>query len=186
MFIKWEVKYLTRDSQLVSMDQSVSSSEGIVIMRLLVLIFITLCLSACAKSPPPVPSTTENASLALAEAANSVNSSLIQLDATEQAANPPLSIATPPSPASYGMAIPASLDWTGPAEQAITEIANAANYKLSILGPEPSMPIIVSVHQHNSTLGDILRNIGLQCGHRAQVVIYPKTKTIELRYIESS
>ena len=156
-------------------------------MRLLVLVLITLSLAACAKTPAPSPpSPTENASIALAEAANSVNSSLIQLDATEQAANPPLDIAAPPNPATYGMAIPASLDWSGPAEQAIQEIANAANYKFNVLGPEPSMPIIVSVHEHNSTLGDILRNIGLQCGKRAQVVIYPKSKTIELRYVESS
>ena len=156
-------------------------------IRVLILLLISFGLAACAKKAPvPTPSVTQNATVALAESANSINHSLIQLDATTQAANPPADVASPPSPATYGMAIPASLDWSGPAAAAVRELATAADYQFKILGPKPSMPIIVSVHSHNSTLGEILRNIGLQCKKRAQVVIYPKLKTIELRYVESS
>ena len=156
-------------------------------MRILFLFLLVIGLAACAKKPvAKPPSTATEASVALAESAASINHSLIQLNATEQAANPPLSVAAPPNPASYGMAIPASLDWTGPAEQAIRQIAIASDYKFKVTGAKPSSPVLVSVHQHNSTLGSILRNIGLQCKRYAQVIIYPKSKTIELRYIESS
>ncbi len=156
-------------------------------MRILLLCLLIIGLTACAKQPrPQQPSTATEATVALAESAASINHSLIQLNATEQAANPPLSVAAPPNPASYGMAIPASLDWTGPAEPAIKQIAIASDYKFKVTGTKPSMPVLVSVHQHNSTLGSILRNIGLQCKRYAQVIIYPKSKIIELRYTESS
>jgi len=155
-------------------------------MRLVILLFFIIGLAACAKKPAPPPSELQNATVALAETADSVNHSVIALNTTEQAANPPVSIATPPNPDTYGMGIPASLSWEGPAEQAVAAIAKASNYRFRVLGAKPSLPVLVSVHENNSTLGDILRNIGLQCRKQAQVVVYPKIKTIELRYTESS
>ena len=156
-------------------------------MRFITVAFLAFALTACAKSPPvKAPNLEQDATVALAESADSVNNSLITLNAVNQAANPPKDISTPPDPATYGMAIPASLDWSGPAAQAVNEVANATGYKFKTLGTPPSMPMLVSVHEQNTTLGDILRDIGLQCKDYAQIVIYPKSKTIELRYIERS
>jgi hypothetical protein len=155
-------------------------------MRLLILIFAALALAACAKKAPQAPSHSQDAAVALAQSANSVSQSLQNLDATEQAANPPHSVTAPPNPATYGMAIPASLNWTGPADTAIAKIAEASNYKFRTVGQKPVIPLIVSVNRKNSTLGAILRDIGLQCKQQAQVVIFPKLKLIELRYLEQN
>ena len=150
---------------------------------------LTLSLAACApKQPyyPPPPTSTENASVALAEAAGSVNHSLMQLNSTDQAAHPPQNIAEPPAPSTYGMNIPASLEWNGPVEQALAELAKASNYTFHVVGDPPPIPLIVYVSQKNSNVGDIVRNMGLQCKNQASIVVYPKNRLIELRYVQAN
>jgi|GEM_PF-1133823 defect in organelle trafficking protein DotD len=160
------------------------------IRLVLLLLIAAISIAGCAKTPTgPAsvqPKKSINAKIALAEAATSVSHSINQLNATEQAANPPLSISNLPNPATYGMNIPASLNWTGPVEAIARSIAQAADYHFRVLGARPSAPVIVSVTEHNSNLGLILQNIGLQCRKNASIVILPKSKTIELRYLQRS
>ncbi len=156
-------------------------------MKIRVSIIISFCLLlvACAKVPYNDINTANanhEAYLALAEAADSVSQSLTQLGETEQAAYPPININIPPDPSVYGMQIPSSIDWNGPIEPLIQQIANATSYKLKILGKSPAIPVIVSISAHDTSMGDILRNIGYQGKNRAHVVIFPSTRTIELRY----
>lgn len=152
-------------------------------MRCLSIALLCLALTACASKPVvQPPSSTDKANTLLAESARSIDHSLIALDATEQAANPPQSVSSAPDPSTYGMAIPASLVWSGPVEPALREIATAASYKVKVIGTAPAIPVLVYVNEPHSTLGDLLRNIGLQCKNQAQIVLFPRTKTIELRY----
>ena len=144
-----------------------------------------LLLNACATTPPNdyhAQPQDSHSYVTLAEAAASVSQSLTNLDETEQAAYPPVSIKEPPHPGTYGMAIPISIDWDGPIEPLVKQIANAANYKLRVLGTTPAIPIIVSISAKDTALGDILRNVGYQAGKQAQVVVFPSTHVIELRY----
>jgi len=151
--------------------------------KALILFSCCLLLSACAKTPDHFATTEDhNAYVALAEAAGSVSQSLTQLGATEQAAYPPVSVSEPPNPASYGMAIPTSIDWNGPVEPLVRQIANATNYKLNVLGKPPAIPVIVSISAKDTPMGDILRDVGYQSGKRANIVIFPSTHRIELRY----
>lgn len=122
--------------------------------------------------------------VALAESAESVSQSLVNLNKTEQAANPPKNVSTPPNPASYGMGMKASIDWNGPIKPVVQQLANAANYKLRVMGKKPSVPVIVSVSAKKAPVGNILRNIGYQSGNRAKIVVYPSKHTIELRYAD--
>jgi defect-in-organelle-trafficking protein DotD len=122
---------------------------------------------------------------ALAESASSVGQSLAHLAQTEQAAYPPKSVTTPPNPASYGMGMKASIDWNGPVQPVVQQLANAANYKLRVLGKAPAVPIVVSVSAKNASVGNILRNVGYQSKKRAKIVVYPSTHTVELRYADS-
>lgn len=144
----------------------------------------SLLLTACHKAPPTIPEEqeTHDAYVTLAEAADSVSHSLTQLGATEQAAYPPINVTEPPNPSSYGMEIPSSIDWSGPVEPLVQQIANATNYQLKILGSRPSIPIIVSISAKNTPMGDILRDVGYQCGKHAQIILYPSRRIIELRY----
>lgn len=154
--------------------------------KIAVVIFCALFLSACAAPPPPPPgfqlSQSENS---LAEASYSVSRSLVELSATAQAAHPHVDIPPPPNPASYGMAGLTTLDWSGPVEPLMRQVANAANYRLVVLGTPPAIPVLVTVYEKNAMLGDVVRDIGYQCGRRADVSIYPDGRVIELRYAKN-
>jgi len=159
---------------------------------LLALCLITACIGACSSTskqskPNPNQLSPEKQDKAvnamLAEAAASVSDSLVTLSKTEQAAQPV--IAQPsPSPETYGMGMTTSTDWSGPIGPFVNQIASIANYTVKVSGTSPSIPIIVTVVARNKKLGDILSDAAYQCGSRADVVVYPDTQTIELRYRE--
>ncbi|MDQ2994373.1 MAG: DotD/TraH family lipoprotein, partial [Pseudomonadota bacterium] len=76
----------------------------------------------------------------------------------------------------------ASIDWTGPVEPLVRRIAMASNYRVRIMGPRPAIPIIVQVSTQDVPLMDILRDVTYQAQKNADIVLYPSTHIIELRY----
>ncbi len=155
------------------------------IKKIMALALITLASSACTTSRPHVPDL-DPAEVKLAEAASSVSHSLVQLAAVEQAANPQAAVKPPPDPASYGMGNLVSIDWSGPIEPLVSRVANASGYKLKVLGREPSIPIMVTMLAHNTPLGDVLRDAGFQAGSRADIIVFPSRRVVELRYLPAS
>lgn len=146
---------------------------------------LCLLLTACA-APKVAPGyDIDKPESSLAEASYAVSRSVSDLAETAQAAHPLPNIAPPPNPASYGMGGITTLDWSGPVEPLLKQIAIAANYRLRILGTPPAIPVLVTVYQRNMMLGDILRDVGYQCGRRAAVVVYPESNVIELRYAKN-
>lgn len=133
------------------------------------------------KSQPSTAKKTPQVNL-LDQTAKSVAQQYKEANATQQAANPPKSVSAPPPPSSYAMNIPASVDWNGPIEPILKELAQKSNYQFRTLGHPPNMPIIVSIHVKKQSIGEIVRNLGLQCGNKAQVVVLPKRKIVELHY----
>lgn len=150
-----------------------------------VAILSLILLSACATPKQPPGYDVSKSQASLAEASYSVSRSIVDLAEVAQAAHPLPNLAPPPSPATYGMAGLTSVDWSGPVEPLLKQIAVAANYRLRTLGTEPGIPVLVTVYQKNAMLGDVLRDVGYQCGRRATVVIYPGSRVIELRYAKN-
>ncbi len=118
----------------------------------------------------------------LAQTANEVEHSLRQLAETQYTPPPPALATAPLVSAQGNMGAPISLDWSGPVEPLLDKVAQLSNYKVKVLGPTPAIPILVSVHTNNMPIADVIKNASLQLGHRADVVVYPKDKIIELRY----
>lgn len=154
------------------------------IKRLLILITLSFFLAACVTTPP-APPPLDGTDQSLAEGAYSVSRSLVSLAAAAQASHPCPPLAPPPSPETYGMAGLTSVDWSGPIEPLVRELAKVANYHLRILGTPPAIPVIVTVYEKNTMLADILRNVGYQAGRRAAVVVFPESRVIELRYAKN-
>ena len=77
------------------------------------------------------------------------------------------------------------LTTVGLAPFTLLQIAIASNYRLTVLGTAPAIPVLVTVYSKNVMLGDVLRDVGYQGGRRAQVVVYPDSRTIELRYAKN-
>jgi defect in organelle trafficking protein DotD len=145
----------------------------------------SLLLSACAATPPqPQPNINATES-SLAEASYAVSRSVVDLAETVQAAHPTERLGTAPNPTAYGMGGLTSVDWSGPVAPLLKQLARSSNYRFVVLGTPPAIPVLVTVNDKNVMLGDIVRNIGYQCGERATVVVYPESSTIELRYAKN-
>lgn len=155
--------------------------------KITVVLFVGL-LSGCATQnlpdsvTPTLHTRSDDASVKLAEAASSVSHSLNELKALEKASSPPIS--KPLSyPGSSGLEkIVASVDWSGPIEPLLKRIVKLAHYRLERIGHHPAIPILVTISSQNTSLGYIIRDINLQAGEKANILVYPGIKTIELRY----
>jgi defect-in-organelle-trafficking protein DotD len=147
---------------------------------------MALMLASCASASRNLNDIeTQNASIQLAEASTSVSNTLTDLGSITRAVTPALAMHRLPDPNSYGMNQQASVDWSGPVEPLVRQIANASRYRLQVLGNAPAIPVLISVHQKNSTLGYLLRDIDFQCATKANIVVFPSQRVIELRYARS-
>jgi defect-in-organelle-trafficking protein DotD len=153
-------------------------------IRLASIITLLCMLTACASTPPP-PNPLDSTESSLAEASYDVSRSISSLSETAQAAHPIPQLQQPPNPASYGMAGLTSIDWSGPVEPLVKQIAKAANYRMRVLGTSPAIPVLVTVYDKNMMLADILRDVGYQCGRRASVTVFPESRVIELQYAKN-
>lgn len=153
--------------------------------RLGLIILVSSMLAACAAPKPPRGFDVSKSESSLAEASYAVSRSMVDLAETAQAAHPLPTLAPPPSPATYGMHGLTTIDWSGPVEPLLKQLAIASNYRLRVLGTPPAIPVIVTIFSKNTMLGDVLRDVGYQCGRRAAVVVYPGSRVIELRYAKN-
>lgn len=130
----------------------------------------------------PAQITDEQAQAQVAEAATAVGRSLQELSAVRMTTHPPQKLSAPFNPQVIGMGKVASVSWTGPVEPILKQIAQATHYQLRVIGKEPSLPVLVSLDIHNQPIANILRNITYQVVMKANIALYPKSHTIELRY----
>ena len=142
-------------------------------------------LCACAVPKQPEGYNINKTQASLAEASYSVSRSMSDLAETAEAAHPLPDLAPPPAPASYGMGGQTSIDWSGPVEPLIKQIARTSDYRVRVLGTEPAIPVLVTVYAQHTMLGDVLRDVGYQCGRRASIVVFPDSRVIELRYAKN-
>jgi len=147
----------------------------------------TVWIAGCAtSSSAPITLHTsavnDDASIKLAEAATSISQSLSNLEAMETATRPAALTKPLPSPDTYGMSDLVSVDWSGPVAPLLLKVGSASNYKVRVLGKEPAIPIIVSIAVKNTPLAYVLRDADFQCGDRANIIVYPAIRTIEIRY----
>ena len=151
------------------------------------LLLISIGLAGCASkiNRPVAVAPSDKATIKLAEAAKAVSHSLDELARIQAIATPPAKGAKLPDPESYGLEQRVSIDWAGPITPVLRNIAKAGGYKLRILGTEPATAIIISIMAKNAPLGDILRDVAFQAGHKADVKVYPKSRVIELRYAKT-
>jgi defect-in-organelle-trafficking protein DotD len=145
------------------------------------LILFAVALIGCAPPQPPQPHL-DAASASLAEASYSVSRSIVSLSETAQAAHPIPDMGPAANPASYGMAGLTSVDWSGPIEPVVKQLATSANYRFRVLGRPPAIPVLVTIYDKNMMLADIMRDVGYQAGRRASVYVYPEERVVELRY----
>jgi defect-in-organelle-trafficking protein DotD len=152
-----------------------------------------IVLSSCSKtenlnysyvptSKTPIESVNTNTQQLLSENSDRVKNSMDELAAIQKSLYPNIELKNPINAKEAGLSQIVSIDWAGPVEDLLTQIANLTHYKLSVLGVKPSIPALVSISMRNVTVADVLRNAMLQVVKKADITVYPTQHVIELRY----
>ena len=119
--------------------------------------------------------------LRLAAAVDRASTALQTLASVEQARNPGVSIqAAPSAPKELRQAV--SVDWVGPVEALAQSLTDRAGYQLQVNGDRPPVPVVVSVQAREKSVIEVLRDLGLQVGRRAEIVVDPDRRIVELNY----
>lgn len=118
----------------------------------------------------------------LITAAKKIETSLALLASAQEESNVPLLNTAPLITPEGGMSGTADIDWTGPIEPLVRKLADLTDYKVKVLGNTPAIPIIVSISEDCAVIADILKNAGMQAGKRANIVVFPANRVIEIRY----
>lgn len=150
------------------------------------IIFLAILCAGCATGitykKPPYNAPSDDASIKLAEAANSVSHSMLQMTRIEKEVTPQTMGNAQTIPNAQELQTRASVDWSGPIGELTERIAKAAHYQLHVLGQSPAVPVLVSLDVNDESLAEILRNMDYQAGKKASIHVYPNTQVIELRY----
>ncbi|MEJ8837664.1 DotD/TraH family lipoprotein [Ramlibacter sp. AN1133] len=73
-----------------------------------------------------------------------------------------------------------SMNYAGEGKVLLKQVAAARGLTFRVLGPQPHLPLFVIVDSKDSTLEELLRDVGLQFGQRADLAL--TDKAIEVRY----
>ncbi len=143
---------------------------------------VNLTLRYITTTSAPQQAIDRYAQSALTEAATTANHSLEQLSALELAKHPNTVLPKPADPVAMGLDQHTSIDWNGPAEPLLVQLAKAGNYTLHVLGRSPITPVLVNIRKQDRTVAALLRDVEYQIIAKAAIHIYPKRKLIELAY----
>jgi len=123
----------------------------------------------------------------LDDAARSVALSLSDLAVIAKAENPPIKGMPFKNLNAPELDQELSLQWYGPIAPALEKIAKAVNYQVQVYGKPPKTPILVnlgSFHEKTKVI-DLIRDLDIQAGLNASVLIFPDQHIISLRYTSS-
>jgi defect-in-organelle-trafficking protein DotD len=145
---------------------------------------LSLMVSACAlpgnvdqqlvAEPDPL-------ALRLAAAVDKASASLETLASVEQARNPGAAVASVPY-APQELRRTVTLKWIGPVEPIMQRLADRAGYEMMVNGDLPPAPVVITLDVRQKMVIDVLRDVGLQAGMRADVVVDPERRVVELNY----
>lgn len=144
-------------------------------------LILCIALTGCARERIVAPGS-DPATVDLAQVALSINRSMQDLAATDQAE--PLRIKKQAiDPNTYGMGRLASVEWNGPAEPLIRRLASLTHYRVKVYGNPTAIPVLVAVNEREQYIGDVLRQVSLQSREYMKLLVYPSAKIIEIHYL---
>ncbi len=143
------------------------------------------CASQQAGSVRPVATEPDIVTVKLAQAADKASKALDSIAGIEQQRSP----AAPPSEdytnVPPNLMQPVTIRWSGPIEQISKTLAEHAGLRFRVKGNVPPAPLVVNVDAYQQPIMHILRDIGLQAGHRADLSVDGTGGVVEIRYAAS-
>jgi len=153
----------------------------------ILLIALAVSVSACSSmekhsnDTPQIVAAPDNVSAMLANAADRASTALQTLAAIESTRTPATNIG-PIGNAPPELRRAITVNWIGPAEPITSTLAERAGYEFLTIGTPPVIPVVVSIDAENRPVIDVLRNIGLQLGVRADIKVDSQRRIIEIHY----
>ena len=132
-------------------------------------------------STPQLVAEPDAVSAMLADAATRATNALETLAAVEHARGPAIA-AAPIGDAPIELRRAITVNWVGPAEQVTKMLADRASYDFVTVGVAPTVPVIVSIDAENKPVIEVLRDVGLQLGLRADVRVDADNRIVEIHY----
>lgn len=123
--------------------------------------------------------------LRLASAADRATAALQTLASVEQARTPSAQIQSVPA-APQELRRSVSVEWVGPIEPLAHKLADRAGYRFRVNGAAPAAPVVVNIMAKQKSVVEVLRDVGLQAGTRADISVDTDQKTVELNYAPTS
>jgi len=123
----------------------------------------------------------DSISLRLINAVDQAAASLKTLAQVEQARHPNFSVATVPD-APIELRRTLSIDWNGPIEPLARRLADRAGYNFMSIGDKPPVPIVISITAVQKPIVELLRDVGLQAGTRADIIVDVDRHVVEVSY----
>lgn len=159
-------------------------------IRIFNIVFLSatlLFLAGCSRgydfsnAHPQLVAEPDRVSSLLADAADRATTALETLAAVEYSRTPGVAVA-PIGNAPPELRRAVTVNWVGPVEQITQKMANRAEYNFTVIGSPPPVPIVISIDIENKPVIDVLRDIGLQLGLRADLKIDGPARVVEIHY----
>jgi defect in organelle trafficking protein DotD len=151
--------------------------------KIFILLFAVL-ISGCSSSTQEVAYIkNDNVSVQLTIAAQKASNAILELAEVEKVRTP-TTAAPIIEDAPRLLRQPMSIKWNGPIGPMAEKIAERAMYGFAEFGNGSTIPVLVQVDAVETPLVDILKNIGLQAGARANIIIDVENRNIEVHYVE--
>ncbi len=145
-----------------------------------------ICLAGCGEmvphtKPRPQAGVSDPALVDTAEAATSVSRALNDLAQVKNAQNQLIRSQDSAVPMVLTRLI--TVDWAGPVEPILQQVAQSSQLRLKVIGHAPAIPVVVSVDREETPAYDIVQDIRAQIMDRATIVVFPTSGVIELHYL---
>jgi len=130
-----------------------------------------------------VLSSSDPALVETAEAAVSVSHSLSELGLAQRNQQGLLKRESEASDLPRVMSRLVSIDWAGPVEPLVKQLAENTQLRLKVIGKEPAIPVLVSLRKRDTSVYEVLQDVRGQVGDRADIMVFPSSGVIELHYL---
>lgn len=130
----------------------------------------------------PVATEPDIVTVKLAQAADKAAAALDSISGIEQQRNPDIHPVEDYSGVPPNLMQPVTIRWSGPIEQISKSLAERAGLRFHVKGNVPAVPLVVNIDVYQQPIIHVLRDIGLQAGHRADLAVDGATGTVEVRY----
>jgi hypothetical protein len=155
--------------------------------KLLTLLLTASALGACTTQtmdvPPEINVVDEKIAEAVEQASNA-NAAISEVEVATAApvraapaAEIPASVVLPPESIQ-----PVTVDWNGPVENFLEDIADRAGYEFIVSGRPPANQVMITISADNEPLFGVVRRAGNMIHGYADIGFNPGSQKIELRY----